>query len=90
MTEKVEKAAAAPKVATKKAPQILVAIHKIDGVIEPGTPFTGPAKDLKELLDLGAAREADGDAEAALFEKLGDSVATLPNKGGDDIAAALG
>lgn len=87
MTDKVEKPAAAPKAATpKKAKQVLVAVHKINGVIEPGTPFTGSAKDLAELLDLGAARQPEGEAELALFEKLGDSVVTL---GGDDIAAAL-
>ncbi len=88
MTEKVEKPAVAPKTANrKKATQILVAVHKINGVIEPGTPFTGSAKDLAELLDLGAARQPEGDAEIALFEKLGDSVVSLG--GGDDIAAAM-
>lgn len=87
MTEKVEKAAAAPKAAPKKATKVLVAIHKINGVIEPGTPFTGSAKDLKELVELGAAREPEGDAEVALFEKLGDSVVSL--SGDADLAAAL-
>jgi len=87
MTEKVEKTAVAAKPATpKKAKQVLVAVHNINGVIEPGTPFTGSTKDLVELLDLGAARQPE-EAEAALFEKLGDTVFDLA--GGDDLAAAL-
>jgi hypothetical protein len=89
MTEKVEtKPAAAPKAAAPKKPKaILIAVHSINGVIAPGTPFTGSAKDLAELLDLGAARKPEGDAEEALLEKIGDSVVSL--SGGDDIAAAL-
>jgi hypothetical protein len=92
MTEKSEKpaaavAAAAKPAAPKKAKQILVAVHNINGTIEPGTPFTGSAKDLKEMLDLGAAREPEGEAELALFEKIADTIVDL--SGGDDLAAAL-
>ena len=88
MTDKVEvKPAAKVAPAAKRAKKVLVAVHNINGVIEPGTPFTGSAKDLKELLELGAAREPEGDAEEALFEKLGDSVVSL--KGDDALAEAL-
>jgi len=88
MTEKVEtKPAAKPTPTPKKPKKVLVAVHNINGVIEPGTPFTGSAKDLKELLELGAAREPEGEAEVALFEKLGDGIVSL--SGSDDLAAAL-
>jgi hypothetical protein len=89
MTEKVEtKPAAAPKAAAPKKPKkVLIAVHSINGEIAPGTPFTGSAKELTELLELGAAREPEGDAEEALIEKIGGSVVSLGDA--DDLAAAL-
>jgi hypothetical protein len=56
-------------------------------VIAPGTPFTGPAATLKELLELGAARKPEGDAEEALVEKLDGGIVSLTAAG--DIDAAL-
>lgn len=84
MTEASEKAKPGPK---PKAKQVLVAIHNINGVIAPGTPFTGAAATLGELLDMGAAREPS-EAEAALFEKVPGSVATISG-GEPDPKAAL-
>lgn len=93
MTEEVKKtAAAAPAKAaapTKKAKAVLFAVHNINGVIAPGTPFTGAAATLKELLDLGAARKPEGEAEEALVEKLGAGIVTVGAAADDDLDAAL-
>lgn len=68
----VTKPAAAPVVAeTKPEPvQPAYALHRVNGTIEPGTPFR-PAtqRDRDELLELEAIRDLTDD-EAALFEKL--------------------
>jgi hypothetical protein len=84
------KAAAAPAkaAAAKKPKDVLFAVHSINGVIAPGTPFTGPAATLKELLELGAARKPEGEAEEALVEKLDASIVSL-GTAADDIDAAL-
>lgn len=88
MTEEVKKTAAAPKVAAKKAKTVLFAVHNINGNIAPGTPFTGSAATLKELLELGAARKPEGEAEEALVEKLGANVVSI-GSAADDLDAAL-
>jgi len=92
MTEEKKPAAAAAApakaAAPKKAKTVLFAVHNINGVVAPGTPFTGPTKTLKELLELGAAREPEGDAEKALVEKLDATIVSL-GTAADDIDAAL-
>jgi hypothetical protein len=68
--------AAKPQAAKSNVP-VVVAVHRINGDIEPGTPVL-PASNaqLQELLDLGAVREAT-ESEAALFEKTIDSIKKL-------------
>jgi hypothetical protein len=91
MTEEKKPTAAAPAkaaAAPKKPKNVLFAVHNINGVIAPGTPFTGPAAALKELLELGAARKPEGDAEEALVEKLDAGIVSL-GAAADDIDAAL-
>lgn len=91
MTEEVEKKAeAAAKGKTKGAARLpfMVAVHRINGVIEPGTPLLATdQKTYDELVELGAVRVAD-EAESALYEKTVDSVVKLGVD--EDPAAALG
>lgn len=91
MTESVEKAKVAPakpKVAVK-ATKLAVAVHRINGTIEPGTPLGLTAAEYKELFDLEAIREPS-EAEAALYEKNPESVASIGGNTAGDIEAALG
>lgn len=82
MTEAVEKkpaAAAATKPAAKPvAPKtkVAIAVHRIDGVVEPGTVVRATAKDYNELMELEAIREPT-EAEEALFEKNPESVVAI-------------
>ncbi len=75
----------------KAAGKLAIALHRINGVIEPGTPVLLSAKDYKELVALEAVRELT-EGEDALFEKNPASVVALSGDDADDdaIAAALG
>lgn len=81
MTEAVEKkpavkpAAEKPKAAAPRT-KIAIALHRIDGSVEPGTVVRATAKDYNELMELEAIREPT-DAEEALFEKNPDSVVAI-------------
>ena len=91
MTDEVEKSKApeakAPKAKAARLP-FLVAVHRINGLIERGTPLLATdQKTYDELVELGAVRVAE-EAESALYEKTSESVVKL---GVDvDPAAALG
>lgn len=92
MSEEVEKPKApeAKTAAPKGAARLpfLVAVHRINGAIEPGTPLLATdQKTYDELVDLGAVRVAD-EAESALYEKTVGSVVKLGAE--SDPAAALG
>jgi len=81
MTEAVEKTkpTAKPAAAAAKAkPQVKIAIalHRINGVIEPGTAVALVAKDYNELTELEAVRDMS-EAEEALFEKNPGSVVAI-------------
>jgi hypothetical protein len=57
-----------PKAVVKGDP--CVAVHRINGVIEPGTPFRPESPEQrKELVDLAAIRDLT-EAEALLFERM--------------------
>lgn len=91
MTANVEKpkaATAQPAAKTPRATKLAVAVHRINGVIEPGTALRLTAKDYNELLELEAIREPT-EGEDALFEKNPKSVVRLTDET-DDIDAALG
>ena len=80
-------AAAAPVKKTRVS-KLAVAVHRINGVIEPGTALYLTAKDYNELLDLEAIRDPS-ESEEALFEKNPETVVRLRDVD-DDIDAVLG
>lgn len=92
MTDTVENkpatTAAKPKAASKKSASVVIAVHRINGVIEPGTAIAVSATDRAELLELEAVREPT-EAETALFEKNPKSVVSLSSSDDDALAAAL-
>lgn len=91
MTETVEKAKPGPKPKPAKTAKLAIALHRINGNIEPGTALALGPVNYKELLDLEAIREPN-EGEEALFEKNPKSVVALPDAKGDaadDIDAAL-
>ncbi len=84
----VEKKPTKPAAAPKSKGTLVVALHKINGIIEPGTAFFVAKDLLAELKALDAVRDPT-DVEVTLFEKAAGT-RTLGDESVDDIDAALG